>query len=163
MGVRLYFIWGLATSPLEWQPITPMQLCGLITGSTSNLGLYKFPRHHKHRLVLQQRGEILSLIRNHRFWYLEKRVMSSGYDSHADSPSNSGGLGSPRERWHREQSHRFGGHFSLFGTARKWNPQRQSVTSRHPPSLIAGNQHEVMGWVSFKRKHYIRIFKGLWL
>lgn len=53
---------GPSTSPLEWQPITPMQLCCLITGSTFNPGLYKFPWHHKHRLVLQQREEILSVI-----------------------------------------------------------------------------------------------------
>lgn len=163
MGVRLYFIWGLATSPLEWQPITPMQLCGLVTGSTSNLGDYINSPDITNTgwWCSNEEKYCRSLIRNHRFWHLEKPVMSSGYDSRADSPPSSGRLESPQERWHRERSHHFSGHFSHFGTVRKWNPQRHWVLPHdtHPRSLPVTSMKSWVG-SAFQRKHYIRILKA---
>lgn len=84
------------------------QLCGLITGSTSDPGLYKFPWYHKHRAVTHQRGG--NTLRHGLLIELlifKMRVLSSGDDSLVDSPSNRRGIESPQERWHQEPNPSF--------------------------------------------------------
>lgn len=79
---------GVSVRHLWNDSITPTPLCALITGSTSSPGLSKLPSHHKHRLVLQQQGEIQWVINMEScLWYLE-RVCWARYDSPTDSPSN---------------------------------------------------------------------------